>query len=164
MMVAVKEIDLPLSETFTVKVLPEMDPVTEEGLGGFVPSSFTWSSWLISARRHSQSALVVTLVPETLVNGSGSFGVVADVGFVVSEEQVVAAVETVGVPELDVPLAGVVESVITGLDIGVDTGVDTGGVYMEVVGVVAAVPGRHWEYQSFEYVHTAPDTQVLLPV
>ena len=40
----VKEIDFPLSETLTVSVFPEIDPVTDDGFGGLTPSSFVWRS------------------------------------------------------------------------------------------------------------------------
>lgn len=118
--------DLPPSETLMVKVFPDREPVTDEGFGGLIPSSFLWRSSLISARRHSQSALVVTLEPLTFVNGSGSFGVVPEVGFVVSEGQVVLGLDVVGVLAVVDPLDTGGDD--TGVDTGVETGVDTGGV------------------------------------
>ena len=48
LMATEKEMDLPPSETLMVRVLPEKEPVTDEGFGGRVPSSILWKSWLIS--------------------------------------------------------------------------------------------------------------------
>jgi len=39
-----KEIDLPASETLIVNDEPDKEPVTEDGLGGLVPSSFSWNN------------------------------------------------------------------------------------------------------------------------
>ena len=98
-----KEMDFPPSETLIVNVFPERDPVTDDGLGGLSPNSFSWSCWLISERRQFHALFVVTLVPETNVNGSGSLGVVADVGLL-NAGHVVGGFDVVGVLEVEVPL------------------------------------------------------------
>ena len=151
-----KEIDLPASETLIVNEVPDNEAVTEDGLGGLVPSSFCCNNWLISARRHVQSFLVVTFVPDTRVNGSGSFAIATVVGLVVRAEHVVdAPEEVVGV------LPGVV---VEGGVLGVGV-VTITEVYVEIGVVVGvAVPGKHWLYQSFEYTQTLPVAQVLGPV
>ena len=46
--------------------------------------------------------------------------------------------------------------------------VDVGGAFVVALGTAvvvtgAAVPGRHCEYQSFSFVQTAPETQVVWP-
>jgi hypothetical protein len=48
-MVTENWMDLPPSDTVMLNVLPEKLAVTEDGLGGSVPSSYLWSSWEISA-------------------------------------------------------------------------------------------------------------------
>lgn len=117
----------------------------------------------------------MTLVPETLVNGSGSFGIADVVGLVVRLEHVVAApVEDVEDDEDDTGDDARVEE-----DTGEDTGVEDvlgtltgGGLELvtgveEVVGVVGVdppVPGRHCEYQALLYTQVEPEAQVVDPV
>jgi len=50
-----------------------------------------------------------------------------------------------------------------GAAVGVVVMLDVVDVLVVLVVVVVAVPGRHWLYQSFEYLHTAPATQVVSP-
>jgi hypothetical protein len=70
------------------------------------------------------------------------------------------------VEEPDPPDGGVVVELLLlaggAVEVEVEAGVETEVV--SVVDVPAAVPGRHWEYQSLEYLQTAPATQVVGPV
>lgn len=149
--VAEKEMDFPPSETLTVKVLPDNDPVTDAGLGGRVPSSNCWKSWKISWRRQSHCALVVTLVPSKNVKGSGRKLLVRKVGFDGSVGQPLGAGPAVAVVE------GMVFVTVVGMVVGTGVGV-VGGV------VVGTAPGRHCEYQSFCLEQEEPETQVVGPV
>ncbi len=69
---AVKETDLPPWVMATVMPVPLTVPLDDSGGPGYSPSSYCCSALLISWRRQSQSALVVTLLPLAKVNGSGS--------------------------------------------------------------------------------------------
>lgn len=129
--------DLPLSETLMVSVLPEIEPVTEDGLGGFVPSSSSWKRVLISPWRQVQSSFVETLAPETLVNGSGSFGMLDVVGFVVRLEHVVEP------PPLGDD-TGVVDELVLLVGGGsVKTGLEELVLVLVELDAPPCVPGRH---------------------
>jgi hypothetical protein len=141
-MVTEKEMEFPWSETLMFRVVPDKDAVTVWGLGGFVPSSFVWNNWLISAWRHVKSLLVVTFAPETFVNGSLSLGTTG-VGLVVRAEHVPVCT----VPDVEVVIAVVVPELEVGGFPGV-LEVEDGRVLVVVVvrvldGVLVA--GRHWE-------------------
>jgi hypothetical protein len=71
-MLTEKEMVLPPSDTVMLRLLPEKLAVTDDGLGGRVPSSYFWSNLLISACRQVQSALLETLPPPWKVKGSFS--------------------------------------------------------------------------------------------
>jgi hypothetical protein len=123
--VTVKEMDLPASAVVMVSVVPLSEAVTDEGLGGITPSSYRWKSWLISALRQAQSALLTTLAPLKNVNGSGSLVLFFRVMLAGRAAQEAAGVPTVVVDE------GAV---------GVVT-----GVVVVAGGVVVAVPLRHYK-------------------
>ena len=73
MIVTVNDIDFPASPQLMVNVFPENDAVTVLGRPGRVPSSYRWISSDISAWRHENLSLVVTLSPLNIVNRSLSF-------------------------------------------------------------------------------------------
>ena len=131
---AVKEIDFPPSLTLMVKVEPEKEPVTEDGFGGRVPSSYFWKSCLISSWRHVHWALVV--IREPLRGWNGSLSVATDGGLMLPG--IVGQVDGVPPPAVVVSLAG---RVAGGLDIvgrEVAGGVVAGGVVAG--GVVPGLP------------------------
>src|SRR4051794_18014712 len=71
LMAALKVTVLLPTVIFTEMPVPLTVPSTLSGGGGYVPSSYCCRILLISWRRHSNSALVVTLAPQEVVNGSG---------------------------------------------------------------------------------------------
>src|SRR5262249_4824383 len=72
-MVELNEMELPPLPTVTARVVPFSAPVTVDGLAGLVPSSYSCACAMISARRQTPSALAAIRVPESDLNGSGSF-------------------------------------------------------------------------------------------
>jgi hypothetical protein len=94
-----------------------------------------------------------------LKNGSLSFETVLRVGLLGTAAHVVSPVG--GAVVTGSPVGGTTTLVIIVVG-GVTTvvgGITTGGV----VATGGAVPGMHWEYQSFDLVQTAPETQVVWP-
>lgn len=134
-----KEMDLPESETWIVKVLPEYEAVTLEGFPGSVPSSYFCSNELSSACRHFQSALVWTLVPPANVKGSGSVvteaprlpGIAGQVVPPVDVVVVVVTIEVVRVVTTEVVRLPVFDVELIAVEV------------VEGVEVVDAAPGRH---------------------
>jgi hypothetical protein len=131
LIVTEKEIDLPLSETVMLRVLPEYDAVTLDGLGGRVPSSYLCIKALISLCLQVQSALLVTFCPPAKVKGSGR-----------------VEIETLTLPGMlghevgDVDIVLVLEAVVV---TGVDCVVPTLEVLVEDLDVLDEVaPGKHW--------------------
>jgi len=136
-MVTEKEMDLPFSEAVMLRVLPEKLAVTDDGLGGSVPSSYFCKSWLISACRHAQSFLVDTLPPPWKVKGSLSAletGVPRPSG---------TAGQLDGVPPPP-PGAGVV--LVGGVEVTLEVLRVVDGCGGLDGAVVVAVPGIHWWY------------------
>lgn len=139
LMVTEKETDLPPSEAVMDRVLPEKVADTEDGLGGRVPSSYFWNSWLISALRHSHRFLLVTLDPEVKVKGSGRVDTEApkppaDAGHVMNPPVEVVVLVTGGTTTDVVGVVGVVAGPV----------VDVLDVVLLLVGAAELVPGIHW--------------------
>lgn len=131
-----KLMDLPASDTLIVSVFPEKEAVTEDGLGGRVPVSYRWNSWLSSCWRQVQSALVVTREPFRNLNGSGSFAF--ETRFILAGRLEQTA-EDVGVV-VGVVAVAVFVSVFVFVSVTVFVGVEVG-----VVAVVGPDPGMHWK-------------------
>ena len=133
-----------------VNVLPDRDPVTLDGFGGSVPSSYCCMSLLISSCRHFHWAFEVTAAPFANWNGLGRPVTVA--------------------PRLRTT-AGHEVLPLLGEAVGADEMTVVGGMAVDVCNVVGAAelesacaPGWHCEYQSFTYLQLLPDAHDFDPV